>query len=183
MHGSPNPDPPADTPEAGAPALQPADIAPDALKVSVVFERVRQPNQWEDWSHRPVAVLPDDPQAGPGARVVHDDGRLRRTLHPGMVVDLHRDEGEGYWLNLSSGSPAWFVMWRTDPQDPSEAGPELVSMSYHVAGRLLDAQERVDTVPMDEEVVAWLGQWTALHYKPQPKERRRPASFRNAERR
>lgn len=165
------------------PALQPADIAPDALKVSVVFERVREPNVWEAWTHRPVQVLPHDPNAGATSQVVFDDGRVRRTLHAGFVVDLHRDEGEGYWLNLSSGSPAWFVMWRADPQDPSQAAPELVSMSYHVAGRLLDAQERVDTVPMDEEVVAWLGQWTALHYKPQPKERRRPASFRQPGRR
>lgn len=164
-------------------ALQPADIAPDALKVSVVFERVHQPNAWEDWSHRPVAVLPHEPGAGPSPEVLFDDGRVRRTRHSGLVADLHRDEGEGYWLNLTSGTPVWFVMWRTDPQDPSVAAPELVSMSYHVAGRLLDAQERVDTVPMDEEVVAWLQQWTAMHYQPQPKERRRPASFRSPDRR
>ena len=167
-----------ESPDPAETALQPADIAPDALKVTVVFERVREPNAWEAWNHRPVQVLPDDPDAPTSPQVVFDDGRVRRTLHSGLVVDLHRDEGEGYWLNLSSGSPAWFVMWRTHPQDPSQAAPELVSMSYHVAGRLLDAQERVDTVPMDEEVVTWLGQWTALHYKPQPKERRRPASFR-----
>jgi hypothetical protein len=171
---------PPDPPDA---ALQAADIAPDALKVAVVFERIRQPNAWEAWSHRPLQVLPDDPDGPASPEVLHDDGRVRHTRHPRMVVDLHRDEGEGYWLNLSSGTPVWFVMWRSDPQDPSRAAPELVSMSYHVAGRLLDAQERVDTVPMDPEVSAWLSQWTALHYRPQPKERRRPASFRHPERR
>ncbi|HSW22430.1 MAG TPA: DUF3305 domain-containing protein, partial [Burkholderiaceae bacterium] len=62
--------------------------------------------------------------------------------------------------------------------DPSRAWPELVTLSYDVAGRLLDAQERVDNVPLTGEPLAWLQAYTEEHYKPEPKKRSRPASFR-----
>jgi hypothetical protein len=73
----------------------------------------------------------------------------------------------------------WFVMWRTDDADPSRAWPERVTLSYHEAGRLLDAQERVDNLPLPAEVVQWLQAYADEHYRPEPKERRRPASFKN----
>jgi len=53
-----------------------------------------------------------------------------------------------------------------------------VTLSYNVAGRLLDAQERVDNLPLPPDVVAWLQSFTDEHYRPEPKQRRRPPSFR-----
>lgn len=157
------------------------------LDLGVVMERHRQPSQWEDWRHRVAEVVVDAAQFGPGGnarvRLLHDDGRIARHLHLGLQVALHRDEAEGYWLNLSSGTPVWFVMWRSDESDPSRAWPELVTLSYHMAGRLLDAQERVDNVPLPAEVARWLEAFTQVHYRPEPKQRRRPASFQAPDRR
>ena len=99
-------------------------------------------------------------------------------MHPGFTVELFRDDAEGYYLNLSSGAPVWFVMWRIDDEDPSQARPELVTLSYNEAGRWLDAQERVDNLPLPADVREWLAAYTDEHYKPEPKQRRRPASFR-----
>ena len=61
--------------------------------------------------------------------------------------------------------------------------PELVTLSYNEAGRLLDAQERVDNVPLPSDMTAWLQAYADEHYRPEPKQRRRPASFRSPERR
>jgi hypothetical protein len=68
-------------------------------------------------------------------------------------------------------------MWRIDNDDPSCARPEIVTLSYNEAGRMLDAQERVDNVPLTADVIAWLKAFTDEHYRPEPKKRRRPASF------
>ena len=92
-------------------------------------------------------------------------------------LELFRDEAEGYYLNLTSGAPVWFVMWRIDDEDPSRAWPETVSVSYEEAGRWLDAQEHVDNVPLDTELCAWLQAFADEHYRPEPKQRKRPASF------
>ncbi|HXD04497.1 MAG TPA: DUF3305 domain-containing protein [Burkholderiaceae bacterium] len=147
------------------------------VEVAVVIEREAQPNRWEDWRFRVLEVLQSEESFGREPRVLRDDGRTARVLHPGFRVELFRDEGEGYYLNLSSGSPVWFVMWRVDDEDPSQAWPEIVSVSYNEAGRWLDAQERVDNVPMSDEVRQWLQAYTDEHYRPEPKERKRPKSF------
>ena len=161
----------ADAAVPTATALRPS------IGVAVVMEREARPNRWEDWRFKLIEVVPDDPCFGANARVLRDDGKVRRSLHPGFVLELFRDEGEGYHLNLSSGTPVWFVMWRVDEDDPSTARPEAVSLSYNEAGRWLDAQERVDNVPLAPDIVAWLQAYTDAHYRPEPKKRRRPVSF------
>ena len=152
-----------------------------SVRVAVVMEREAHPNQWEDWRFRPVEVVADEAAFGAEPRVLRDDGRIRRTLFPGFTLELFRDEGEGYHLNLRTGTPVWFVMWRRDDADPSRAAPHAITLSYNEAARWLDAQEQVDNVPLPPDVRDWLQAWTDEHYKPEPKQRKRPASFQRPE--
>jgi hypothetical protein len=149
-----------------------------AIRVAVVMDRERAPNQWQDWRFTIAEVVADEDVFGGERRVLRDDGKLRRTLYPGFTLELHADQADGYYLNLSSGAPVWFVVWRIDDDDPSLAWPETVSVSYTEAGRWLDAQERVDNVPLPADLVAWLQAYTDEHYRPEEKRpRRRPQSF------
>ena len=151
--------------------------------VAVQIERLQKPTRWEDWRFRITDVLRDEGQFGSQMRLLRDDGRSAITLHPGLPVSLHLDEAEGYYLNLSSGAPVWFVMWRVAEDDPSRAWPEFVTVSYNEAGRLLDAQERVDNVPLPSDARDALQAFVDEHYRPEVKQRRRPASFRAPEQR
>ena len=126
------------------------------LTVAVLIERLKAPTQWEDWRHRVAEVVLDEGGYGRDARLLRDDGHETRTLHPGLDVTLHIDEAEGYYLNLTSGSPSWFVWWRIDDTDPSRSWPEFVTLSYNEAGRLLEAEERVDSLPVPAAVRDWL---------------------------
>ncbi len=166
-----------DSPRSITPQAASAGADRPALEVAVVMEREQAPNQWEAWRFRPVDVVPQEEAFGSEPRVLRDDGSVQLKLHTGFRLELFPDEGEGYHLNLSSGAPVWFVMWRVDDEDPASAWPETVSLSYNEAGRWLDAQERVDNVPLAPELVHWLQAWTDLHYRPEPKKRRRPQSF------
>jgi hypothetical protein len=147
------------------------------LHVAVIMERQTRPNRWEEWRFRLADIVLDDGQFGELPRTLRDDGQLMQQLFPQLPVSLHRDEAEGYYLNLSSGAPVWFVMWRTDEADPSLGWPELVTLSYNEAGRLLDAQERVDNLPLPADMCAWLQAYADEHYRPEPKHRKRPMSF------
>lgn len=147
------------------------------LRVAVRFDRRKQPTRWEAWGFRLADVVLDEGQFGAAPRVLRDDGDSAQFLFPNLPVGLHRDEGEGYYLNLTSGAPVWFVMWRIDDEDPSRAWPEAVTLSYNEAGRWLDAQERVDNLPLPDDVRGWLQAFADEHYKPEPKRRKRPASF------
>ena len=151
------------------------------IRVAVVIERERAPNRWEDWRFRVADVVPDEGGFGQAPRTLRDDGKIAQFLHPGLDVTLYTDEAEGYFLNLSTDSPVWFVMWRIAEGDPSTARPEIVTLSYNEAGRLLDAQERVDNVPLQGPSRDWLAAFTEAHYKPEVKQRRRPVSFQRPE--
>jgi len=149
-----------------------------AIRVAVVMDRERAPNRWQDWRFSIVEVVADEDVFGTEQRVLRDDGSVRRTLYPGFTLELHADQADGYYLNLSSGAPVWFVVWRIDDDDPSLAWPETVSVSYTEAGRWLDAQERVDNVPLQGDLVVWLQAYTDENYRPEVKKpRRRPQSF------
>jgi hypothetical protein len=109
-------------------------------------------------------------------------------LHPGFLVELFRDDVEGYDLNARTPAPGWFVMWRMeDPDAPPRfadtpiAIPQLVSLSYHEAGRLLDAQETVEQTPAPAEVVAWMRAFVAEYRVAEPERRKRPESFKRLE--
>ena len=142
------------------------------------MDRETNPNQWEAWRFSVVEVVEHQAAFGNEARVLRDNGQRQTRLFPAFELELFTDEAEGYFLNLNSGAPVWFVVWRVDDDDPSRAWAERVSLSYTEAGRWLDAQERVDNVPLPADLAAWLQAFTEQHYRPEvKKERRRPQSF------
>ncbi|MCV2354254.1 DUF3305 domain-containing protein [Paucibacter sp. B2R-40] len=149
-----------------------------SVRVAVVMERQAQPNQWEAWRFSVVDVVAHEAGFGHQPRVLRDDGKLQTSLYPNFELALFADEAEGYFLNLNTRAPVWFVVWRIDDEDPSSAWAERVSLSYTEAGRWLDAQERVDNVPLPADLAAWLQAFVEQHYRPEvKKERRRPQSF------
>jgi hypothetical protein len=96
----------------------------------------------------------------------------------GHAVELHRSESEGYFLNLTSPDPKVFVMWRMDEEvagsdDDPKARPQLVTVSYNEAARLLDGGEQVDAVPLPPEIRDWMQPFVAEHYRPEPKRKSR----------
>jgi len=104
----------------------------------------------------------------------------------GHLIELHRSEAEGYFLNTTSPDPKVFVMWRTIDDAPNPPlRPEVVTVSYNEAARLLDGGESVDAVPMPPEIMTWLAPFVAEHYKPEPKrkvKRNDPFAQRDGER-
>jgi Protein of unknown function (DUF3305) len=147
------------------------------MNVAVVMEREAAPNRWEDWRYRVVDVMADTGDFGTAPRLLRDDGKFSQTLHPGFTATLFADEAEGYWMNISAERPAWFVRWRVDEGDASQVVVEAVTLSYYEAGRWMNGPEPVETVPVPADVLQWLTAFTQEHFKPEPKQRHRPASF------
>jgi hypothetical protein len=106
-----------------------------------------------------VAVVAEPGDAAP--QLVFDNGERTRWLHPGFVIDLFRDEAEGYFLNMTTGQPFVFVMTR---MEDGRSVPKIVTVSYNEAARMMDGGEQVDGVPMPREVaeiassVGWISQ-------------------------
>jgi hypothetical protein len=140
---------------------------PPTITVDVWMEKRPVSSRWVDheW-HVSAVTLSGDPAPHP-----------EWEKHAGHEVSLFRDEAEGYFLNVSTREAKVFVMWRMDDETNNTAVPHTVTVSYNEAARLMDAQEKVEAVPIPDAMLPWLEAYVAEHYKPEPKKKRAKVSF------
>ena len=150
--------------------VEPRAIAP-SWSASVAFRKRPVNSRWAEFEWDTASISVSDElqvaQTGPHELTVNNEPQWRWD---GERIALHHSEGEGYWLNLNSPQPCIFVMWRLDEGD-TVPRPVVVTVSYNEAGRMLDAGDHVDTVPMPDALRAVLTSYTDAHYKPEPRKK------------
>jgi len=144
-------------------------MKPARLVVGVVMARQRLASKWAAFKWEACGVIASE-SAAPTRRVLIGDESERHMLFEGYAIELHRDESEGYYLNLNAPQPKVFVMWRLHGEEPQ---PHSVTVSYHEAARLLDAGEQVDAVAMPAGMAQWIAGFVEQHYRPEPKKVRK----------
>ena len=146
-------------------------------RISILLRREAVQSRWEDHRWSLLGAVPD---VGGEPRVIRSDAQCVDRLYPGFDLKLFEDEAEGYYLNASTAEPSIFVSLRID-----EAGgdpyPLQATLSYNEAARWMDGGERVERVVAWPELAAWLAEWVAANYRPEPKRRQRPQSFAGKE--
>ena len=173
------------------------------MRFAVLMRKQNIDNPWVSYRWAPQEVLPDFGQFNSkqsnaiSGQFLGRDADGESWLFTGYELDLFPDEAEGYYLNVSATAPSWFVMWRLEEDveryideqsitlakaEASFAVPHRICVSYNEAARLLDGGESVDTVPMIDEHAAWLQEYVSDNYRPEPKKRHKPASFKGAQR-
>lgn len=141
--------------------------------VAVVMERRQLNNRWQNEAWEPRSIIPSAEPKGP-PRLLVDSGGVQQWLYPGFEIVLHRDEAEGYYLNVSVPGARVFVLWRLDDD---KGVPLDVTASYNEGGRWLDGGHSVDGVAMTPEIFAWVGGFVEQNYRPEPRKRIKPRSF------
>jgi hypothetical protein len=153
------------------------------IEVAVVMRRERIDNRWQSWRWALADVVIQEPIYGTVARLLLKSADEERWLHPGFRVELLVTDAEGYYLNATTTKPCFWVVWRMEEEpllaDEVMAVPTVVTLSYHDAGRWLDAQENVEQVPAPSSVVQWLQAFVEMHHVPEVKRRQRPESFKS----
>lgn len=143
-----------------------------SFTIAVVMQKRPAKSRWADVVWEPIGVLPS---SSGGDRLLVDQGGITQRLHDGLRLELHNDEAEGYYLNLTGVDPRVFVLWRMEGE---EGLPVFVTVSFEEAGRWMDGGHTVDGVKMPPEIFAWVGEWVEKNYKPKPPEKRiKPRSF------
>ena len=141
--------------------------------VAVVVERIPLANRWASEKWQIGAVERDDSPLRVAVRL-SDDATGTRWRFTGFGIELHASESEGYFLNITAPEPKIFVMWRMLDADAIAADglaarPELVTVSFNEAARLMDGGEMVDAVPLPQDVLEWMQPFVTANYKPEPK--------------
>ncbi|MDB5763191.1 MAG: hypothetical protein JWQ21_2186 [Herminiimonas sp.] len=155
----------------------------EAIRIGVVMQRVPLDNRWQPYQWRPMEIVGDALLPDGAARCLRDDPDDTRWLFTGFDIKLFSDEGEGYFLNINSPAPCWFVMWRIEEPDGGAqiAVPKAVTLSYNEAARLMDGGEQVDTLPASAAIIERLAAFTQEYYRPEPKRKRKKPSFEGGE--
>jgi hypothetical protein len=152
------------------------------VAVAVVMHRERIDNRWQPWRWSLADIVPHEEGFGTQPRLLLKDDQEERWLHPGFKVELFTDDAEGYYLNVTTPQPCFWVVWRMEEEaalaDEPVAVPQTVTLSYHDAGRWLDAQETVEQVAAPRDVVEWVQAFVDAHYVLEAKRRQRPQSFK-----
>ncbi len=153
-------------------------MAKDSISVGVVVERRRIGNPWQEYSWRPVAVIPGAPLVeewrvlGKG----EDDGReWTHFLAGNLNLELHSGETEGYRVNLSNRPPVVYVVLSTDDEDcEEEVSPFLVTACpFEAEGYVESGETIVESVAMPEEILAWVGRFIEEHHVDVPFQKRK----------
>jgi Protein of unknown function (DUF3305) len=142
-------------------------------RVAVVMQRNETRGRWSTVVWKAVSAIADY-DAGEPRRLVQQ-AEASQWLYPGLELMLRRDEAEGYFLNITAPEPRLFVMWRIEDE---RAVPQQVSVSYHEASGWMDSGEQMDSVALPPEFGPWIGEFVAQHYRPEPRKRIKPQSFR-----
>ena len=157
-------------------------VARPILRAAVVMRRERIDNRWQPWRWSLDDVVPHEDGFGGQPRLLVKSDAEERWLHPGFDVELHIGDAEGYYLNVTTPQPCFWVVWRMEEEaalaDEPVAVPKIVTLSYHDAGRWLDAQETVEQVPAPSSVVHWLQDFVDKNHVLESKRRQRPQSFK-----
>jgi hypothetical protein len=157
-------------------------VARPCVVVAVVMRRERIDNHWQPWRWVLADVVPHEEGFGTQPRLLLKEAHEERWLHPGFKVELFPGDAEGYYLNVTTERPCFWVVWRMEEAaalaDEPVAVPHIVTLSYHDAGRWLDAQETVEQVPASLEVAQWLQAFVDQHHVMEAKRRQRPQSFK-----
>jgi hypothetical protein len=141
--------------------------------LAVVMQRRNARSRWASVIWEPVSVLESEEPPG-AARLLMKQDDCEQWLHPGFELAIHRDEIEGYYMNVSSDSPRVFVLWRMEEE---QGLPLQVTASYDEGGRWLDGGNSVDSVTMPPAIFGWIGEYVEKNYRPEPKKRIKPRSF------
>jgi len=173
------------------------------MRFAVLMQKQHMDNPWQNYRWLPLSIEADLGQFGGVSgnqirgRFLKRDDVNETWVFTGFDFQFFSDEAEGYFLNSSAPEPAWFVMWRLEPEpspfiaEDSKANavheeglaiPNRIMLSYNEAARLIDGGETVDIVPLSNDLKQLLAAYVEQHYKPEPKKRQKPASFKGASR-
>lgn len=138
-----------------------------SIDVGVVVERRASDHPWQDWSWRPLAVIPG---ARPTSRweILREDEQATVFHAATLPLELFRTDTESYLAALSATVPSVYVILRKDDEDEETDEPfavHLVTASAYEAQDYLDSGEDiVEAVPMPDDLVAWVRDFVDRHH-------------------
>lgn len=140
-------------------------ISEETLRFGVVIERREIDNQWQDYSWRAIAVIPNAPETE-GWKQLQSGEKWTHFHARTLDLDLFKRETQGYKVNLSTPTPSVYVVLRPGEESgEEEVEPFLLTVCpYEAESYIESGDEIVDGVPMPLELIAMLQDFVEKHH-------------------
>jgi hypothetical protein len=140
------------------------------IAVGVVVERRKAKSPWLDFLWRPISVLVGTPSATPWTQIGEEGGAT--TFYAGeAAIELHRTETANYRDNLSSGTPALWVVLRPRLANSSRSTFDILMVTADPSEgeALTDAgNDLIAIVPMPAAIIETIERFIAEHHVERP---------------
>ena len=137
------------------------------IPVGVVIERRKAESAWIDFTWRPIAVLPGEPEARPWTML--SETAEGATFYVGPAnVELHPSETSNYRDNLSTGEPKLWVVLRPTGAEPPFAVVRVTADGSEGEGFTAAGDDIVDHVPMPNAIWDAIDAFIAEHHVERP---------------
>lgn len=137
------------------------------IPVGVVVARHKAASQWTDFTWRPVAVLPGQPEAPAWTVLTETDESA--TFYAGRAdVQLHGSETANYRDNLSTGEPQLWVVLRPTGTEPPFEVVCVTADGSEGEGFMSAGDDIVDCVPMPDAIWDAIDAFIAAHHIDHP---------------
>lgn len=137
-----------------------------SMPVGVVIAREEIDSPWQDYTWRPVSIIPGAPQFTPWKELMRGEGWVHYHAAT-LPLELHRKETQAYKENLESGEPSLYVVLSED-DDAESSHPfevHLVTASPFEAQDYLDSgEEVVEPVAMSNTLISWVRAFVETHH-------------------
>lgn len=132
------------------------------IPVGIIVERRKARSPWVDFVWRPVAALPGLPEAAPWSALA-GDAEVTRFYAGGAEVALYPSESPRYLDNLSSGTPALWVVLRPTGGKPPYALLTVTADPSEGEAFTETGSDVVEPVPMPDTVRDVIAAFVAQH--------------------
>jgi hypothetical protein len=137
------------------------------IPVGVVIERSKASSPWIDFTWRPAAILPGEPETSPWT-VLSQDAEHATFYAGGAFVELHASDTSHYRDNLSTGEPKLWVVLRPTGSDPPFTVVCVTADGYEGEGFTSAGDDIVEQVPMPQTIWDTVDAFVAEHHVERP---------------
>ncbi len=147
----------------------------EKLNVGIVIEQRAIDNPWQDFSWRPVGVLPGVSNDDGDWKLLRQGDGWSHFLIGNLDVELFRGETEGYRYNLTNDPPrVYVVLCAGEEADDPEVIPFLATVCpYEAESYSENGEDIVEGVVMPNELIGWVQTFIEKHHVDAPFKKRK----------
>jgi len=141
------------------------------MPIGVVLQRRPGVTRWAKHAWHPIAVLPG---AAPATwKLLRENGDIHDYHAATLPLTLHRADAEAYKVSLTMTPPAVFVILRASDGPQTVSVHAVTASAYEAQDYCESGEEIVEPVPMPDGLIAWVRDFTDLHFHEVPFVKRR----------